>query len=89
MSTQTYKPTLIRMMAFLDDQEYANDQAFTIERLGQVTASDVLRWFNSVTYGVPEPPTGHDLNPQTRSNTLKYWKKVISFFYAKQAVDLE
>ena len=80
MSARTYKPTLVRMMAFLDDQDYDNDTNFTQEQLGNLTATDVLKWFNFVTYGIPEPVEGHDLNSLIRSNTLKYWKKALSFF---------
>ena len=79
MSARTYKPTLVRMMAYLDDQDYNNDQEFTIARLGQLTASDVMKWINFEVFGVPEPPEGHDLNPLLRSNTLKFGRKLFLF----------
>jgi len=51
-----------------------------LQRLGQLTAHDILEWFNHAMYGVGEPAEGHDLNPMICSNTLKYWKTALSFF---------
>ena len=39
-----------------------------------------MMWFNDATYGMSEPPTGHDMNPLVRSHTIKYWKKALSSF---------
>ena len=43
---ETYKPILVRLLSFLDDADYENDNEFTIECLDQLTGADFLRWFN-------------------------------------------
>lgn len=76
----TYKPILVRMMSYLDDEEYERDTAFSQAQLGALTENLVMKWFNFEVYEVPEPLEGHDLNPLIRSNTIKYWKMALSFF---------
>jgi hypothetical protein len=39
-----------------------------------------MRWFHRKTYGQPDSPTGHNLPPIARSNSLNYWKKALSFY---------
>lgn len=74
-----YKPTLVSMMSYLDSVQYDKDHTFTDVQLGLVTAADVLRWMNVKTFGIPDPPL--DANPTlARSNSIKYWKKALSFF---------
>ena len=80
MSAATYKPILARMMSYLDDQIYDQDENFTEQQLGALTANDVMRWFNFETFGVPDPPNDHDMIPNRRTNTIKFWKKALSFF---------
>lgn len=75
-----YKKYLIRLMSFLDNEEYAADHQFTNERLGQLTPADLMRWFNMETFGQENPPVGHDLNPIVRSSSIEMWKKAISFY---------
>jgi hypothetical protein len=58
-----YKPILVRVMSFLDDEEYNECENFTQEQLGGLTPNKLMLWFNDVTFGVSEPPTGHDINP--------------------------
>ena len=82
MAVADYKPTLVQLMNFLHhpDPPYNMGTEFSIETLGNLTSDDVMRYFNFRTYGVPNPPNGHNLRPQVRSNTLKYWKKALSYF---------
>jgi len=80
MSSATYKPILLRMMSYLDDEEYERGTVFTQAQLGALTENSVMKWFNHEVYDVPEPEEDHDLNPLIRSNTIKYWKKTLSFF---------
>ena len=82
MSVAEYKPTLVHFMNYLHAPEppYNMDTVFSMETLGALTAADVMRYFNFRTYGEPEPPNGHTIRPQIRSNTLKYWKKALSYF---------
>jgi hypothetical protein len=79
MSASQYKPILIQLISFLNNQQYNKDHEFTEQELGVLTPADVLRWMNLKSFGVPNPPD--DANPtQARSNSLKYWKKAISHF---------
>ena len=63
-----------------DNIEYENDAEFTEQQLGELTPEKLMKWFNHETFDIPDPPVGHDLAPLVRTNTLKYWKKVLSFF---------
>lgn len=67
-------------MSFLNNEEYDNDKEFTQAELGELTAENIMRWFHRKTYGQPDPPTGHNLPPIARSNSLNYWKKALSFY---------
>jgi hypothetical protein len=67
-------------MSFLDRVEYNVNASFTQEQLGGLTPDKLMLWFNHVTYGMSEPPTGHDMNPLVQSQTLMYWKKALSSF---------
>ena len=55
MSAETYKPILVRMMSYLDDEEYEKDTAFSQAQLGALTENLVMEWFNFEVYKVPEP----------------------------------
>ena len=63
MTSSTYKPILLRMMSYLDDEEYEKGTVFTQAQLGALTENLVMRWFNFEVYEVAEPAEGHDLNP--------------------------
>jgi hypothetical protein len=47
--------------------EYDANESFTQEQLGGLTPNKLMLWFNDVTFGVSEPPTGHDMNPLSQS----------------------
>ena len=81
MSEADYKPTLIKLMSFLDRVVYPREQIFTPEQIGAITCASLMRYFNTKTFGVPEPPVGHQIQPLVRSSTLEYWKKAVSFFH--------
>jgi hypothetical protein len=76
----SYKPVLVKVMSFLDDVQYDANEDFTQEQLGGLTPNKLMLWFNDVTFGVSEPPTGHDMNPHSRSQSIMYWKKALSSF---------
>jgi hypothetical protein len=70
----TYKAILVRLMSFIDDQEYnTTDYEFTEQQLlGTLTADAVMRWMNQQTFNNADPPHGHNLNPLVRSSSLAY-----------------
>ena len=72
------------MMSYLDEEEYDPDNAhFTQEQLGALTPARLMLWFNYKVYENPEPGDADDqaqLEPLVRSNSIKYWKKAISYF---------
>ena len=74
-----YKPILVSMMSHMDNQQYPLNHEFTAEHLSTITPVAVLRWMNMKAFGTSDPPV--DANPTlARSNSLKYWKKALSFF---------
>jgi regulator of replication initiation timing len=74
-----YKPILVAFMAFKDNTHYERDTEFTVEQLGVVQPTDVVRWMQFKAYGVPDP--GPDARPTLcRSSSLAYWKKALSKF---------
>lgn len=76
-----YKRCLVEAMNYMDQpgERYTKETEFTQAQLAAVTPEALCRYFNFRLFGVPDPPDGHDLVPQHRSNTLKYWKKAISY----------
>mmetsp|Transcript_26866 Transcript_26866/g.38107 ORF Transcript_26866/g.38107 Transcript_26866/m.38107 type:complete len:262 (+) Transcript_26866:298-1083(+) len=79
MNETRYKPTLVKLMSFLDNVQYEKNHIFTAEQLGALTPNDVLRWMNVQTFGIPNPAL--DANRTLAwSNTIKYWKKALSHF---------
>jgi hypothetical protein len=79
-SKNNYKPTLVKLMSYLDGIAYSKDHEFSQDDLGQLTADSVMKWFNSIVLGVESPTFGHDIRPQLRSNTVEYYKKAISHY---------
>jgi len=78
-STNDYKPILLRLLSFLDNQHYEKGHVFTQQRLNEIKPDDVRRWMCVQTYHTPEPEA--DADPlYIRANTLQYWKKAISHF---------
>ena len=75
-----YKPILICLMSFVNEEEYDADKKFTLAELGELTPEKLMQWFNHVVFGLRHPPNGHDMPPLTRSNSIKYWKKALSSF---------
>jgi hypothetical protein len=39
-----------------------------------------MKWFNEETFGNPEPPENHNVNPLVRCNTIEFWKKALSSY---------
>ena len=74
-----YRASLARLMSFKHGVTYPSNAEFTREQLADVTADDVVMFFNQRAYGTPNP-TADDRPTHCRSNTLEYWKKAISSF---------
>ena len=79
-----YKQVLCRFMTFYHEREnddaYDPDtQQFTDEELLSITPDDLVRWLNLRCFGVQQPTA--DMRPTlARSQSVKFWKKCISFF---------
>ena len=66
-------------MGYINSTSYPDDYEFSIEELREVTPERIYRWMCHKTYGVEEPgPDDRPLNAMT--NTLKAWKKQLSYF---------
>ena len=79
MAPQAHKNILISFMKFHDGFHYEKDHEFTQAELGEVTATDVLEWFNDKAHGTRRP-TEADRPNKTRSNSLLHYKKALSAF---------
>jgi hypothetical protein len=79
-SKNNYKPTLVWLMSYLDNQDCGKDHDFTQQRLGVLTPDNLMWWFNEEIFHTPTPPANHNLQPGIRSSTVAYWKKALSFF---------
>ena len=78
-----YSHCMISLMSFLDNTEYADNTAYSPERLVQVTDVDVYRYLANKAFGTPEP-SEDDLPDWCRSTTIKFHKKAISHFMPRQ-----
>jgi hypothetical protein len=84
MDDHLNKKLLYQFMSFLDGIPYSPTDdiiTFSAERLASITADDIVRYFNFKAYGT-QYPTEEDENtpPLSRSVTLLYHRKVISYF---------
>lgn len=77
-SLRSYKQTLFRFLNYIDGTELDVDDKVPTLRLQTLTPADLMRWFNFKTYGTETPPEG--ANPITRANSIKSWKKQLSYF---------
>ena len=50
-----YSSCMNSLMSFLDNTEYADNTAYSPERLAQVTDVDIYRYFANKAFGTPEP----------------------------------
>jgi hypothetical protein len=74
-----YQNILVALVSFLDGQAYHKNTVFSQERLGAITADDMLRWMKLKAFGTTHPQP--DANPTgCRSSSLQFWKKALSFY---------
>jgi hypothetical protein len=52
---KTYHAVLIRLMTFVNNQEYENDHDFSLLELAPLTPVDIKRFMSVEAYGTPEP----------------------------------
>ena len=76
-----YHGVLSSFMTYLHERNppYDIHHNFTDEELNQIVPVDIVNYFNLRAYGT-ENPTEGDRPTETRSNSLKYWKKALSAF---------
>ena len=81
MSKNPYKGGLAVFMTYHQGKEppYNNCHKFTSGELEELVLQDIVKFFNFRAYGIEEP-TDQDCPTDTRSNTLKYWKKLLPSF---------
>lgn len=66
-------------MSWRDEEEYPNDAVFTRNQMAEVTAQEVLDWFNFRAFGT-STPCDTDRPTLVRTSTLLYWKKALSSY---------
>ena len=79
MTNKDYKPTITSMLSYLDNVQYPSDFEPPRARLLELKPKDIVKWMKMKAYGTDTPPP--EANPTLcRCNSLKFWKKAISFF---------
>jgi hypothetical protein len=75
-----YQNILIGLVSFLDGQAYHKGTVFPQERLGAITAEDILTSMNFKAFGsTPHPQP--DANPaKCCFSSLLFWKKALTFY---------
>ena len=63
---------LLAFMKHRDDEDYERDHVFDVEHLGQVTAQDVVDYFNHKAHHNVNP-TDDDRPVHARSSALLHW----------------
>ena len=87
LPNQVHQPTQVKryynvfadFMEWKNGTTYPDDHFFTLEEKNAITPSDIHRWFCLKAYGM-ENPSNEDNPTLTRSNSLIYYKKAISYF---------
>ena len=74
----SYNATLIKLVMHLDVVQYSKGSIISEERLKILTPSDLMRWFNKITYETEEPD--EDARPTARSSSLAFYKKALSHY---------
>ena len=66
-------------------EEFGYKREYTDAEMRQVTPTELVRWLNLRTFGVPNPgPDDELIRPLVHANTLAFWKKAISFYMPNQ-----
>lgn len=74
-----HKPSLVGVISFKDNTQYAINHEFTVVELTRLTPENIVRWMRLKSYGTLD--LTFDQNPtQGRSSSLAYTKKSISHF---------
>ena len=69
----------MNFMEWKNGQQFADDHVFTQEDKASIRPNDLHRWFCLTAYGI-ENPMPEDNPTCSRSTTLVYYKKAISYF---------
>ena len=75
------KKILYQLMSFLDGIKYsvADDTVnFSQERLGAITADDIVCFFNFMAYGIHDPVEDDSGPPRCRAMKLMYYKQALA-----------
>ena len=72
------KAVLVKLMSWLFNHEYEENQQFSREQLSAVSATDIVNYFKFRCYDTLDPE--ENAVPVVRNSALKFWKKSISYF---------
>ena len=75
-----YKTCLMAFMSFKNNKSYNADYEFTQAEFLEITPNDICRYFKYRTYGDADANEDKENPIQARSNSVKFWKKSISYF---------
>ena len=74
----SYHATLLKMIGYLDGVQHAKGTEIPQARLRTLTPSDLMRWFNHITFGTENPDD--EAKPTARSSSLEFYKKALSHY---------
>ena len=75
---QSYHSTLLKLIGYLDGVEHPKGTEIPMDRIRQLTPTDLMRWFNKTTFDTETP--SDDAKPTVRSASLEFKKKALSYF---------
>ena len=78
MAPAAYSSVLLRMINYLDGVTHLTGYEVPRDRIALLTPKDLMRWFNFQVFGTETP--ADDANPVSRSTSVEFWKKALSFF---------
>ena len=79
-SKRGYHAVLRKFMSWNDGIDYEKTRRFTQEELLTITPQLIVRWFKWRVYGSPDADPYTDPIQAHRSNSVKAWKKSLSYF---------
>ena len=77
---KSYKGVLRNFFEYTHNKKYGSRHEFTKDDIDGTTHEQVLAWLNFRAYGTPNPVNDSNLKVILRVNTIKQYKKALSYF---------
>lgn len=80
ITLRAYKGVLRNFFEYTHGKKYDSRHEFPQDDIDSVTHEQVLAWLNFRAYGTPDPVNDSNLKAILRVNTIKQYKKALSYF---------